>query len=179
MGLAQKASPVLADGKIVCRHRWRKLLHRQAARRSRRDPEPRGVAEQHEQLLRLGRHCGAGSRQRRHLPRANLLRLERCDLRDRIEATDVSLRDGDGRTRDHRQWRRQRTSRSRPPSSVSSRARTSSFAHGRSTVPVASSVKRRRPGRSRGSKARSPTVRSRSRTSRSGRPGSSKPRLAA
>ena len=74
------------------RHRRRQVLHRPAARRPRRDPEQGRAAEQHEQLLRLGRHAGADSRRRRDLARPHLLRVERRGLRDRLAARHVADR---------------------------------------------------------------------------------------
>ena len=55
LGTAQKAPPVLADGKIYVGTDSGKVFHRPAARRPRGDPELGGNAGQQEQLLRLRR----------------------------------------------------------------------------------------------------------------------------
>ena len=62
LGTAQKAPPVLADGKIyVGTDNGKFFIVRPRADRA-RDPERGRAAEQHEQLLRLGGHAGADSR---------------------------------------------------------------------------------------------------------------------
>ena len=86
LGTAQKAPPVLADGKIYVGTDSGKFFIVRPQRRPRRDPERGGAAEQHEQLLRLGGHAGADPRRRGDLARPHLLRVERRGLRDRPAA---------------------------------------------------------------------------------------------
>ena len=149
LSTAQKAPPVLADGKIYVGHRRWQVLHHPARRRPRADPQRGGAEEQRHQLLRLRGHAGADPRWRGRLARARVLRLERCGLRDRPAA-------GARRERLRRQHGgRNRRRDAGAPAGRAHRARAragrdrAGCAPGCSTTRDASSARKRRRGRSR------------------------------
>jgi hypothetical protein len=83
LGAAQKASPVLADGKIYVGTDGGAFFIVRPSAGQRRDLEPGRSAEQHEQLQWIpAEHAGTGSRHRRDLSRPAVLLVERCDLCD-------------------------------------------------------------------------------------------------
>ena len=120
---AQKAPPVLADGKIyVGTDGGRFFIVRPGADQG-RDPELRGAAQQRRQLLRLRRHARAGAGRGGGLARAHLLRVERRRLRHRRAAGDQPHRSRREHARPKQARARPRTSRWLPRSWCSRLAR--------------------------------------------------------
>ena len=88
LGTAQKAPPVLADGKIYVGNDNGKFFIIRPRVDQGGDSEHGAAADQHEQLLQRRRRARTDSRRRGDLARPDLLRVERRRLCDRRAARD-------------------------------------------------------------------------------------------